>query len=32
MSLQEYNFIANNINQKPNIIKTKIENVFMYFI
>ena len=32
MSLREHNFIANNTNQKPSIIKTKMQNVFIYFI
>lgn len=32
MSLWEYNFIVNNFNQKPRIIKTKMSNVFIYFI
>ena len=27
MSLREYNFIVNNINQKPSIVKTKMSNV-----
>ena len=27
MSLREYNFIVNNINQKPSIIKMKMSNV-----
>ena len=32
MSLWEHNFIVNNFNQKLRIIKTKMSNVFIYFI